>query len=89
MGVLVAAHPGQVRLSAINSGATLYPGAPKRGRATFKTIEDYEFAERRKGRTLDAAVAELAVLGGIPDVLRHVVQVQRRRGPEVTADLYP
>jgi hypothetical protein len=79
---LVAAHHGQIRLSAINSGATQWPSAPPRGAKTFLTIEDYPFTERRRGRTLDNAIAELAVIGGVPDIAAHVVSVQRRHGLE-------
>lgn len=84
---LVAAHHDQIRLSAINSGATQWPSAPPRGRETFLAIEDYPFAERRRGRTLDNAIAELAVIGGVPDIAAHVVGVQRRRGLDVTTEL--
>jgi hypothetical protein len=61
---LVAACHDQIRLSAINSGATQWPSAPPRGPETFRTIEDYPFTERRHRRTLDNAIAELAVIGG-------------------------
>ncbi len=84
---LVAAHHDRIRLSAINSGATQWPSAPQRGPGTFRTIGQYPFAERRQGRTLDQAIAELAVIGGVPDIAAHVVSVQRRRGPDVTAFL--
>jgi hypothetical protein len=84
---LVAAHHDQIRLSAVNSGATQWPSAPPRGAKTFSTIEDYPFTERRRGRTLDYAIAELAVIGGVPDVAAHVVGVQRRRGLDVIAEL--
>jgi hypothetical protein len=84
---LVAAHHDRIRLSAINSGATQWPSAPPRGPGTFRTIEQYPFAERRRGRTLDQAIAELAVIGGVPDIAAHIVSVQRRRGPDVAASL--
>ncbi len=85
---LVARYHDRIRLSAINSGATLYPGAPERGSFTFRTIEDYPYAERRRGRTPQTAVVELAVLGGVPDIADHVFSVQRRLGPTVVADLW-
>lgn len=65
---LVAAHGSGIRLSAINSGATLYPGAPLRGRATFQAIEDYPYAEWRRRRGPGSAIAELTVTGGVPDI---------------------
>jgi hypothetical protein len=48
---LVAAHHDQIRLSAINSGATQWPSTPPRGPMTFLTIEDFPLTERRYGRT--------------------------------------
>jgi hypothetical protein len=84
---LVAAHHDRIRLSAINSGATQWPNAPQRGPGTFATIEQYPFTERRRGRTIDQAIAELAVIGGVPDIAAHVVAVRRRRGPDVTGCL--
>ena len=84
---LVAAHHDQIRLSAINSGATQWPSTPPRGPMTFLTIEDFPLTERRYGRTLDTAIAELAVIGGVLDIAAHVVTLQRRRGLDVTAEL--
>ena len=85
---LIAVHHDSVRLSPINSGATLYPGAPQRGKDTFLTIEDYPYIERRRERTPHTAIAELAVIGGVPDIANHVLTVQRRLGSEIIADGY-
>ena len=73
---MVSAHDRRIRLSAINSGSTLYPNAPERGTRTFQTIEDYPFAERIRSRTPQAA--ELAVSGGVRDISSHVIDVYRR-----------
>lgn len=62
---LVGAHHRRIQLSAINSGATLYPNAPQRGTRTFQTIEDYTFTQRLHRRTPQAAVVELAVPCGV------------------------
>lgn len=75
---MVSAHDRRIRLSAINSGSTLYPNAPERGTRTFQTIEDYPFAERIRSRTPQSAVVELAVSGGVRDISSHVVDVYRR-----------
>lgn len=75
---MVSAHHRRIRLSAINSGSTLYPNAPERGTRTFQTIEDYPFAERIRSRAPQAAVVELAVCGGVGDISSHVVDVYRR-----------
>lgn len=75
---MVSAHDRRIRLSAINSGSTLYPNAPERGTRTFQTIEDYPFAERIRSRTPQSAVVELAVSGGVRDISSHLVNVYRR-----------
>lgn len=75
---MVSAHHRRIRLSAINSGSTLYPNAPERGTRTFQTIEDYPFAERIRCRAPQAAVVELAVSGGIRDISSHVIDMYRR-----------
>ena len=74
---LVSRYRDQIRLSAVNSGATLYPGAPVRGHFTFLTIEDYPYEELRRRRSPGAAVAELTVLGGVSDIASHVITVER------------
>lgn len=78
---LVRAHEADVRLSTINSGATLYPNAPPRGTHTFVRLADHPV---RGGRP----VAELVVLGGVPELAAHVVRVERRRGSEVLGVLH-
>jgi hypothetical protein len=59
---LVGAHDRRIQLSAINSGAALYPNAPQRGTRTFQTIEDYPFAERLRRRTPQAALPPTQLL---------------------------
>jgi hypothetical protein len=80
---LVSAYAERVRLSAINSGSTLYPNAPKRGSSTFLPIEAYPYEEIRRRRPVRDAIAEFAVVGGVPDIARYVVRVERRRQSEV------
>jgi hypothetical protein len=72
---LVDARHRRIQLSAINSGATLYPNASERGTRTFQAIEDYPFAERLRSRTIKAAVVELAMSGGVRDIADHIVDV--------------
>ncbi|MBA8793941.1 hypothetical protein FHX74_001546 [Friedmanniella endophytica] len=86
---LVAAHRERVRLSPINSGSALYPNAAVRGPGTFARIEDYPWAERRRTRPVADAVAELAVIGGVPDLTEHVIAVDRYLGPALTGRLWP
>jgi len=79
----------RVRLSPLNSGATIYPSAPSRGRGTFLPIEQYDFEywldRRRSERN---AIVELAVVGGVEDLLPHVIAVERRLGAATIQDLY-
>lgn len=75
---LVAAHRERIELSAINSGATgRFP--VRRGLATFAGISDYPYARWRLKRKRGERVVELAVLGGVPDIARHVVRAVRMR----------
>ncbi len=85
---LLDAHEARVRLSPVNSGATLYPNATARGSDTFTTIEQYPYAERRRTRTAPAAVIELAVIDGVHDVRKHVIRAERRLGHDVL-ERYP
>jgi len=78
---LVCAHDRRIRLSAINSGATLCPSAPERGTRTFPAIEGYLFAERFGRRRLRTAVVELAVSGGARGIADHMVDLYRVSAP--------
>jgi hypothetical protein len=80
---LVDANRERVRLSPINSGATIYNPAP-RGPDTFGTVSDFPFEERRKSRTLDNAVVELTVLEGVTDITRHAIAVHSIHGGKKT-----
>ena len=84
---LVSAHRRRIRLSAINSGATLYPNAPWRGSHTFQTIASYPYAERRRSHPVRSAIAELAVIGGVHDLADHVIGLQRWKGPQFIANV--
>ena len=83
---LLAAHAHRVRLSAINSGATLYPNATPRGSTTFRTIAEHDAPSSRR-----SGIAEVAVLDGVDDIAEHVVRVERRRQDTVleVLDLRP
>jgi hypothetical protein len=77
----VRTHHDNIRLSPFNSGATQRPNAPQRGEHTFFRIEDYPFAERVRRAGRKNAIAEVTVPGGVPDVAKHVLNVERYRGP--------
>ena len=74
---LVATYTGQIRLSPLNSGATLFPNAAPRGPDTFRTIGDYPYETLRRQRGPGHAIAELAVIGGVPDIAKHVIEVEQ------------
>lgn len=76
---LVAAHGPRVELSAINSGAVLWPNAAPRGAGTFRPVADYPFDDRLAARGPRRAIAEVTVVGGVPDLADHLVRVERRR----------
>jgi hypothetical protein len=63
---LVDAYGSLVRLSSINTGATVYVAAG-RGRETFRGIKQFESTKK---------VKEVAVLDGVPDLARHVVKAE-------------
>ena len=79
---LVTAYAKSITLSRINSGALLYV-APARGPDTFQTIIDCPFEDWCRGRSRKTAVAEVAVDYSVPDVARHVIQVERRKGQDI------
>jgi hypothetical protein len=74
---LVSAYEDHIYLSGINSGATPYLNG-LRGSTTFQRIIDFRHPRPRSLHSPPKYVAELAVVGAIPDILEHVVEVQRR-----------
>ena len=75
---LVAAHSDQITLAPINTGSTIYNPRP-RGVGTFLSIADYPFDDWRRRRSRRTAVAELAVLGGVRDIVDHTFVVESRQ----------
>jgi hypothetical protein len=65
-GALVARHADAVRLCRFNSGACTHLSHPVRGPGSWSTIADYPYAAYRR-RYADP-LAEVTVLGGVPDV---------------------
>jgi hypothetical protein len=84
---LLTEHASKVGLSPINSGNTLYNPRP-RGAHTFCPIAEYKFEERRKKRGLANAVVELAVDYSVPDLFKHTILVESRRGNQVLKTLH-
>ena len=85
---LVESYSAEVRLTTMNTGATIFPSAPPRGSDSFLTIAEFPFAERRRRRKLEDAVVELCVIDGVDDVENHVIRVERRKGADVVEVLY-
>jgi hypothetical protein len=85
---LLRAHHTRVALSPINSGATK-PYPQPRGKHTFQRLPEYPFHElaaKRSGGGTDPVV-ELAVDHAVPDIARHVVRLERRRGSTLIEEL--
>lgn len=86
-GRLVRRHLRRVTLSPINSGSTLYkPQA--RGQATFLSVKEYPFEERRKSRSVENAVAELSVHYSVPDIAQVALRVEHMIGPRLVELVY-
>jgi alkylated DNA nucleotide flippase Atl1 len=76
---LLAIHGPEVTLAPINTGAVLY-NPPPRGRDTLLPIADYPFERWRQRRgSARKAIAEVAVEYAVPDILNHIVRIERRR----------
>lgn len=67
-------YEASITLSPMNSGNTL-PIAHPRGPATFSSMKEYPFQERLKRRTY-YTVVELAVLGGVINIVDYTVRVE-------------
>jgi hypothetical protein len=85
----VDAHRDRIRLAGMNTGATIFPSAPKRGSDTFQRIESFPFDERRRARkALVDNVVEVCLLDGLRDVTDFVIRVERRKGATVVETLH-
>jgi hypothetical protein len=85
---LLERHARRVRITGMNTGATIFPSSPPRGPESFMPIEDFPFAERRRRMPLKNNAVELAVIDGVPDVADLVDRVERRRGNQVLDVLF-
>jgi hypothetical protein len=80
---LVAIHTERILLCHMNSGNTL-PMMTARSPAIFMPIADYPV----NGRANPVKkVVEVTVLGGVPDIAEHVVEVRRMRGETVLGQI--
>lgn len=67
-------HQASIWLSHINSGASIY-GVGRRGRYTFKRIDEYPFEEMRRKKK-EKAIVELAVDYAVKDISELVIRVE-------------
>jgi hypothetical protein len=74
---VAADYSASITLAPMNTGNT-QPFAHPRGLSTFSRMEDYSFEERIH-RGLHYTVVELAVEGGIPNVLDYALGVREMR----------
>lgn len=74
---LAEAHAERVAISPINSGQTLYVPA-RRGRATFAPLlaTDHAAWRRARGTKGPDQIKEVTVVGGVPDLRRHLLEVR-------------
>jgi len=85
---LLRAHLPRVLLSPINSGATK-PYPHERGLDTFLPPSEYPYRERKRARGEDNAVAEIAVVGAVPEIKEFIISVEERLGSSPPIALYP
>lgn len=79
----------RVRLTGMNTGATIFPSAPPRGAESFYRVEDFPFFERsRMRKRLEDNVVEFCVIDGIDNVADHLIRIERRQGADVLDYLY-
>jgi len=81
---LVASYERQVSLSRINSGATFVTGM--RGSATFQPIAN---CKHPRSRVVPSKhLVELAIIDGVPDILEHTIEVERRHADRTLETLF-
>lgn len=73
---LVTTHLPDIRLSRLNSGAVRHINH-HRGSTTFTGLNDFIYSSKNQ-------IAELAVLGSVPDIQTHVLRAERRVGTRAT-----
>lgn len=76
-GSLVAAHEARIELCRINSGFAQPHNKSPRNRRSFLPIAEYPHRALAVANLRGIDIAELTVLGGVPDVTAHVFRVER------------
>lgn len=86
---LVERDVERIVLAPINTGATLYPSASRRGSHTFRPVADYDFRAMIRRRGKDDAITELAVDYAVPAIEDVAIRVERREGDRMINVLWP
>jgi hypothetical protein len=76
---LITRHGDRLRLSRMNTGTTK-PFAFPRGQDTFMELQDQRLAEPLSTGRRSRAVAEIAVIDGVPDMSDLVIKIERWHG---------
>jgi hypothetical protein len=84
---LVLTYDGSILLSSMNSGCSI-PFRHKRGTGTFLSIEGYDLSAWDSRRPKWDSVVELAVEGGVPNIVEFVLSVDEMRGAEVIRNIW-
>lgn len=79
---LVAAHRDAIELAGINTGFAQRHNHVVRGRDTFRPLADYAHPVRQQPLTSRRELVELVVPHAVPDILDHLVSVDRIRQGE-------
>lgn len=84
---LVERHAERIELTTMNTGCTV-PVPHPRGRGSFVPLRDFDYEASRRKRGRSKAIAEVAVLYGVPDVGEFVLKVEHRGGGQPTELLF-
>lgn len=86
-GELLARHAGRIELTTMNTGSTR-PRPFPRGRYSFASLPDFNYAASRRKRGRSKAIAEVVVRAGVPDVSDVVIRVEHCGGGLPSEVLY-
>jgi hypothetical protein len=86
--LLLDRYLDKISLSPINSGSTIY-NPQKRGEKTFLPLDQYPYSLRRKLRGKANAIAELTVMGGVPDIREFTTEVHDLRNGKTIRKVFP
>lgn len=85
---LIETYGQQISLAPMNTGSTIRAASP-RGSDTFKRVQDYPYAERRKRyRSSKQAIVEFTVDYAISHIQKFILKVECRKQDNVIGCLY-